>query len=106
MKCSFHIFQIHHTAKESNKDEDWCWVEKSIQVDVGTENVTGLTFIQKGFWMHVKSTHAVSAFILHPHNDGTNVDIQVLRSITPLFMLRFCICLKQKYFNLEYIQRF
>lgn len=58
---------------------------------MGTEDVTGLEFLQKGFWMSVKSTHAVDAFLLQPHNEGLNLKIQVFRlcpsSLGTLFFL-------------------
>ncbi len=72
--------QIQHKAKDSIKDDDWCWVEKTLEIDVGTEDIKGLKFVQKGFWMHVMSTHAVSAFLLHPHNKGTTVNLEVLHT--------------------------
>lgn len=71
------LWQVQQKAKQSIKDDDWCWVEKTLEVDVGMEDIKGLKFVQKGFWMHVKSTHPVSAFILHPHNEGTNVNLKV-----------------------------
>lgn len=84
--------QVKYKAKDSVKDDDWCWVEKTLKVDVGTEDIEGLKLVQKGFWMHVKSTHAVSAFILHPQNEGTNVNLKVLQPFTPILVFHTSTC--------------
>ena len=83
---SIWTFQVQHKAKDSVREDDWCWVEKTLEVDVRTEDIKGLKFVQKGFWMHVTSTHAVSAFILHPQNEGTNVDLKVLHLFAPILL--------------------
>ncbi|XP_024394078.1 uncharacterized protein [Physcomitrium patens] len=71
-----YTLEIQHKTKGTVEDDDWCWEHKTLEILVGTEDVTGLEFLQKGFWMSVKSTHAVDAFLLQPHNEGLNLKIQ------------------------------
>jgi hypothetical protein len=57
-------------------DDDWCWEQKSVDVTVGTEDKTGIHFVQKGFWMHIKSSHPANAFTLQPHKDAIPLRIE------------------------------
>jgi hypothetical protein len=57
-------------------DDDWCWEQKSVDVTVGTEDKTGIHFVQKGFWMHIKSSHPANAFTLQPHKDAIPLQIE------------------------------
>jgi hypothetical protein len=63
------LWQVKHVpiSDDATWDDEWCWEHKTLEVVVGTDDKSGLVFVQKGFWMHVKSTHAVSAFTLQPH---------------------------------------
>eukprot|EP00252_Welwitschia_mirabilis_P021628 TRINITY_DN5591_c0_g1_i2.p1 TRINITY_DN5591_c0_g1~~TRINITY_DN5591_c0_g1_i2.p1 ORF type:complete len:565 (+),score=94.86 TRINITY_DN5591_c0_g1_i2:113-1696(+) len=56
----------------SGLDDDWCWEEKSIDVNVGTTDFVGISFVQKGYWMHITSTHDVSTRIVGPKYETTN----------------------------------
>lgn len=68
-------------SDDATWDDEWCWEHKTLEVVVGTDDKSGLVFVQKGFWMHVKSTHAVSAFTLQPHKKGTALQLQVTHVI-------------------------
>ncbi|KAL3685286.1 hypothetical protein R1sor_003308 [Riccia sorocarpa] len=57
-------------------DDEWCWEQKSLPVDVGIEDISKLTFVQKGYWLHIKSTHAASAFTLNEQKEATPVQIK------------------------------
>jgi len=59
-------------------DDDWCWEQKSVDVTVGTEDKTGIHFVQKGFWMHIKSSHPVNAFTSQLHKDAIPLQIEVI----------------------------
>lgn len=75
--------QVRHEPlfESATWDDEWCWEEKTLEVEVGTVDRTGLVFVQKGFWMHVKSTHALSGFTLQPHKDPVPLQLQVLHVI-------------------------
>ncbi len=49
-----------------------------MDVTVGTEDKTGIHFVQKGFWMHIKSSHPANAFTLQPHKDAIPLQIEVI----------------------------
>ncbi len=49
-----------------------------MDVTVGTEDKTGIHFVQKGFWMHIKSSHPANAFTLQLHKDAIPLQIEVI----------------------------
>ena len=63
--------------------DDWCWVQNSIEVDVGIEDVHGIQFIQKGYWVNVVSTHDVDAYISQMDGPLMNLKIKVRSSSSP-----------------------
>nr|CAD1833216.1 unnamed protein product [Ananas comosus var. bracteatus] len=57
-------YQLEIKQTPSTKSEDnWCWDQKSIDLDVGSEDVTGIVFVQKGYWIDIISTHDTDAYI-------------------------------------------
>ncbi|KAG5567843.1 hypothetical protein RHGRI_003128 [Rhododendron griersonianum] len=67
---------VKHTypGKESGEDK-WCWEQRFIDIDVATDDVKGITFVQKGYWVNVISTHNVDAYMTHP--DGSTVNLNI-----------------------------
>lgn len=55
--------------------DKWCWEQSSVLVNVGTEDVQGIEFIQKGYWVEVVSTHDIDSY-LH-QSDGSRVNLKV-----------------------------
>ncbi|XP_059659411.1 uncharacterized protein LOC132306162 [Cornus florida] len=55
--------------------DNWCWEQSSIDVDVGTDDVKGIVFVQKGYWVNVISTHDVDAYVTQP--DGSHVNLKI-----------------------------
>lgn len=51
-------------------------------MDVGVDDVKGIKFVQKGYWVHVISTHDVDASMVHPDGSSMNLNIKV-GSIVP-----------------------
>lgn len=74
-------------SDDATWDDEWCWEHKTLEVVVGTDDKSGLVFVQKGFWMHVKSTHAVRAFTSQPHKKGTALQLQVTHIIISFLRL-------------------
>lgn len=60
--------------------DDWCWEQSSIEVDVGIEDVHGIEFIQKGYWVNVISTHDVDAYLSQMNGSPMNLKIKVSSS--------------------------
>ncbi|KAK1315520.1 hypothetical protein QJS10_CPA05g00205 [Acorus calamus] len=58
------------------KGDDWCWEQNVIDLDVGTEDVTGIVFSQKGYWKNITSTHHVDSCIHHPDASHENLKIK------------------------------
>lgn len=46
-------------------------------MDVGTEDKKGISFIQKGYWTNIISTHDVDAYIRQPDSTLVNLQIKV-----------------------------
>ncbi|XP_076883578.1 uncharacterized protein LOC143532402 [Bidens hawaiensis] len=68
--------QIKHVSKEAKSGEDnWCWEQSSVLLNVGIEDVNGINFVQKGYWVNLVSTHKVDAY-LH-QSDGSRVDLKI-----------------------------
>lgn len=44
-------------------------------MDVGTNDVKGVEFVQKGYWLNVISTHDVDAYMTQ--QDGSHVPLKV-----------------------------
>ncbi|CAK9310181.1 unnamed protein product [Citrullus colocynthis] len=56
--------------------DDWCWERNSIEVDIGIEDVHGIEFVQKGYWVNVISTHDVDAYISQMNGPPMNLKIK------------------------------
>lgn len=68
--------EVKHTSPgEMSGEDQWCWEQSSIAVEVGTEDVKGIAFVQKGYWANVISTHDVDAYMTQP--DGSYVNLRI-----------------------------
>ncbi|THG03328.1 hypothetical protein TEA_011339 [Camellia sinensis var. sinensis] len=68
--------EVKHTSPgEMSGEDQWCWEQSSITVEVGTEDVKGIAFVQKGYWANVISTHDVDAYMTQP--DGSYVNLRI-----------------------------
>lgn len=52
-------------------------------MDVGVDDVKGIEFVQKGYWIRLISTHDVDASMIHP--DGSSMDLKI--KVGPIFSL-------------------
>ncbi|GMH30789.1 hypothetical protein Nepgr_032632 [Nepenthes gracilis] len=60
--------EVKHVSMETvSEDDEWCWEQNSIDVDVGTEDVHGIIVTQKGYWINVTSSHGVDAYLTQPN---------------------------------------
>lgn len=66
-----------YPGKESG-DDKWCWEQRFIDIDVATDDVKGITFVQKGYWVNVISTHNVDAYMTQPDGSTVNLNIKVI----------------------------
>ncbi|KAK1277905.1 hypothetical protein QJS04_geneDACA007053 [Acorus gramineus] len=67
--------EVKHESSDL-KGDDWCWEQNVIDLDVGTEDVTGIVFSQKGYWINITSTHHVNSCIHHPDASHENLKIK------------------------------
>ncbi|PWA55857.1 carbohydrate-binding-like fold protein [Artemisia annua] len=68
--------EVKHLSEGAISGEDkWCWEQNSVPVNVGTEDVKGINFVQKGYWVNLISTHDVDAY-LH-QSDGSRVNLKI-----------------------------
>ncbi|XP_041018341.1 nodal modulator 1 [Juglans microcarpa x Juglans regia] len=68
--------EVRHNSPESEVREDnWCWEQSFIDLDVGAEDVKGVVFVQKGYWVNVVSTHDVDAYMTQA--DGLSVNMKI-----------------------------
>ncbi|KAL2934972.1 Nodal modulator 3 [Bienertia sinuspersici] len=56
-------------ADTTLEEDKWCWEQSSIDVDVGTEDVGGIVFSQKGYWVDITSSHEVDARMIQPDGE-------------------------------------
>ncbi|KAG4913760.1 hypothetical protein AAZX31_19G204100 [Glycine max] len=68
--------EVKHSSPESVTLEDnWCWEQSFIDVNVGAEDLEGILFVQKGYWVNIISTHNVDGYLTQP--DGSNVNFKI-----------------------------
>lgn len=65
---------MHIFADARSEEDNWCWEKNSIEVDVGAQDVKGVTFVQKGYWVNVISTHDVDSYFTRP---GSHTDVKI-----------------------------
>lgn len=70
--------EVKHISSSAMPEEDnWCWDRSAIDLDVGAEDVTGIVFVQKGYWISIISTHDTDAYI--QQSDSSRVDLSIRR---------------------------
>jgi hypothetical protein len=57
--------------------DNWCWEKSFVDVNVGAEDLEGILFVQKGYWVNVISTHDVDGSITQPDGSTVNLKIRV-----------------------------
>ncbi|KAJ6390371.1 hypothetical protein OIU77_024562 [Salix suchowensis] len=65
----------HGSSKAVHNEDNWCWDQSFIDVDAGAEDVAGISFVQKGYWINFISTHDVDASMIKP--DGSPFDLKI-----------------------------
>ncbi|CAK7348450.1 unnamed protein product [Dovyalis caffra] len=65
----------HVSSKAVSNEDNWCWMQSFIDVDVGAEDVMGIAFVQKGYWINVISTHDADASMTEP--DGSLINLKI-----------------------------
>ncbi|KAL5228006.1 hypothetical protein ABZP36_016271 [Zizania latifolia] len=64
-----------HSLFEASAKDDWCWDKNSIDINVSTDDVTDIVFVQKGYWIELVSTHETEAYI--HHSDSSKLDLLI-----------------------------
>ncbi|KAJ8770791.1 hypothetical protein K2173_021438 [Erythroxylum novogranatense] len=78
--------EVKHNSFGAMPGEDnWCWEQSFIDVDVGIEDVRGIVFVQRGYWVNVISTHDVDAYMTQP--DGSPITLKIMKGSQ-------CLCLE------------
>ncbi|KAL6979629.1 hypothetical protein U1Q18_021284 [Sarracenia purpurea var. burkii] len=68
--------KVKHTSPEEvSGEEKWCWEKRFLDLDVATEDVKGISFVQKGYWVKIISTHDVDAYMTQ--SDGSHVNLKI-----------------------------
>ncbi|TYH06259.1 hypothetical protein ES288_A08G142500v1 [Gossypium darwinii] len=69
--------EVKHTSPGAvSKEDNWCWEQSFIDVDVGSEDIEGIKFVQKGYWVNVVSTHHVDAYLTQQDDSPINLKIK------------------------------
>ncbi|XP_012474989.1 uncharacterized protein LOC105791465 [Gossypium raimondii] len=69
--------EVKHTSPEAvSKEDNWCWEQSFIDVDVGSEDIEDIKFVQKGYWVNVVSTHDVDAYLTQQDDSPINLKIK------------------------------
>ncbi|XP_068661556.1 uncharacterized protein [Aristolochia californica] len=72
-----YLLEVKHESL--SEEDDWCWEERSIHVNVGTEDKQGVLFVQKGYWVNIISTHDVDSSLHQP--DGASLNLAVKKGL-------------------------
>lgn len=67
-----------HSLPEGSAKDGWCWDQSTLNVDVGTDDVRDIVFVQKGYWIELVSTHDSKAYIQQPDSSKLDLLIKVL----------------------------
>ncbi|CAH1417541.1 unnamed protein product [Lactuca virosa] len=71
-----YALEVNHLSEGAISGEDkWCWEQSSAHVNIKAEDVEGINFVQKGYWVNLVSTHDVDAY-LH-QSDGSRVNLKI-----------------------------
>ncbi|KAL8522702.1 hypothetical protein ACS0TY_012875 [Phlomoides rotata] len=60
----------------TSSEDIWCWEQNFIDVNIGAEDVAGITFVQKGYWVRVISSHDVDAYLAQADSSHVNLKIK------------------------------
>ncbi|CAN4113610.1 unnamed protein product [Withania somnifera] len=60
----------------SSGQDKWCWEQSFIDIEVGAEDVKGVNFVQKGFWVNIISSHDVDGLLTQPDGSKMNLNIK------------------------------
>lgn len=72
-KYQIMVKQISAAATE---EDSWCWERNNFDLDVGTQDVKDVVFVQKGYWVTIVSTHDTEAQIEKPDSSRVNLMIK------------------------------
>ncbi|ONK63217.1 uncharacterized protein A4U43_C07F12600 [Asparagus officinalis] len=73
-----YLLEVKHIPLSAMPEGDnWCWERSTVELDVGTEDLQGIVFTQKGYWIDIISTHDTEAYIKQP--DSSRVDLSIKR---------------------------
>ncbi|KAK6118530.1 hypothetical protein DH2020_047730 [Rehmannia glutinosa] len=73
----FSFSNVKNYSPGTKSGEDiWCWEQNIKNVNVGVEDVEGITFIQKGYWVSVNSSHDVDAYLVQSDSSRVNLKIK------------------------------
>ncbi|KAG2597104.1 hypothetical protein PVAP13_5KG190200 [Panicum virgatum] len=67
--------EVKHSSSEGSTKDDWCWDQDTLNVDIGTDDVRDIVFVQKGYWIELVSTHDTEAYIQLP--DSSILDLSI-----------------------------
>lgn len=68
--------EVNHISPEAASVEDnWCWEQSFIDVNVGAEDREGIVFVQKGYWINIFSSHDVDTYMTQ--QDGSSVSLKI-----------------------------
>ncbi|XP_037405521.1 nodal modulator 1-like isoform X2 [Triticum dicoccoides] len=67
--------EVKHSSSKAPANDDWCWDENTLDVDVGNDDVTNIVFVQKGYWIELVSSHDTEAYIRQP--DSSKLELLI-----------------------------
>ncbi|XP_020700628.1 nodal modulator 1 [Dendrobium catenatum] len=66
---------VKHVSTTTTDEDSWCWERNNIDLDVGTQDVKGVVFVQKGYWVSIVSTHDTETQI--EQHDSSRMDLMI-----------------------------
>ncbi|KAK3160680.1 hypothetical protein QOZ80_1BG0062920 [Eleusine coracana subsp. coracana] len=67
--------EVKRSTSEGSPKDDWCWDQNALDIDVGTDDVREIVFVQKGYWIELVSTHDTEAYIHQP--DSSKLELLI-----------------------------
>ncbi|KAF6143365.1 hypothetical protein GIB67_001309 [Kingdonia uniflora] len=66
----------HKPSSDTSLEDKWCWKQSTMDLDVGTKDLEGITFVQKGYWITIISSHDSDAYVRQPDESIMNLQIK------------------------------
>uniref|UniRef100_A0A7N0VIJ7 Carbohydrate-binding-like fold protein n=1 Tax=Kalanchoe fedtschenkoi TaxID=63787 RepID=A0A7N0VIJ7_KALFE len=70
--------EVKHVSPEAalSTEDNWCWRQSSVLIDVGAEDVQGIEFVQQGYRFNIISSHDVGVKMFQSNDSPFDLQIK------------------------------